>query len=306
MTALTKITSKSKLTLGLVFPLESYDGSVPKMKDQEELAKYAEAIGISALWFRDVPLHDPSFGDAGQMYDPFVYMAHIMNHTSKISLGTGSIILPLRHPIHTAKSINSLQVLSKGRVIIGIASGDRPVEFPAFNKNLKSKAYLFRDSFNYLKALNATFPIHDSETFGSIRGNADLLPKSEIGAPFLVTGHSGQTLDWIAKHSDGWLYYPRSRWILEETMKDWNQALKNQGHLWKPYMQSLYIDLLNEKNIAPSPIHLGFRSSAEFLLNYLIEIREIGVNHVILNLKFSSLPVKETLSIIKESIIPHL
>jgi luciferase-type oxidoreductase len=306
MSTLHKIATQNNLTLGLVFPLEAYNGSVPQMKQQEELAKYAEEIGMSALWFRDVPLHDPTFGDAGQMFDPFVYMAHIMNHTSNIALATGSIILPLRHPIHTAKSINSLQLLSQGRVIIGVASGDRPIEFPAFGKEIQRKGELFRESFGYLSALNSPFPNHDSKDFGSMKGNADLLPKTDISTPLLVTGHSGQSLDWIAKYSDGWLYYPRNRWFLEVTMDDWTQALKNQGQAWKPYMQSLYIDLVRGKGVEPTPIHLGFRFSVDYLLQYLNEIKEIGVNHVILNLKFSSLPVKETLDIIGKNIIPNL
>ena len=110
---LNKIANKHELTLGLVFPIESYNGAVPQMKNQEELAQLAEISGFKALGFRDVPLHDPTFGDVGQMYDPFVYMAHIMNNTSSIALATGSIILPLRHPIHTAKSIRACSIYLK-------------------------------------------------------------------------------------------------------------------------------------------------------------------------------------------------
>ena len=79
MRAFNKIASKGKLSLGLVFPLEAYSGSVAKMENQEKLAKRAEELGFKALWFRDVPFNDPSFGDAGQLYDPWVYMSHIMN-----------------------------------------------------------------------------------------------------------------------------------------------------------------------------------------------------------------------------------
>ena len=131
------------------------------MKNQEVLAQRAETLGFKALWFRDVPFHDPSFGDAGQLYDPWIYMTHIMNHTSKIALATGSIILPLRHPVHTAKSLASLQLLSGGRVLLGVASGDRPSEYPAFNQDLNQKGALFRDSFGY----DIFFNVRDFFTF---------------------------------------------------------------------------------------------------------------------------------------------
>jgi len=78
------------------------------------------------------------------------------------------------------------------------------------------------------------------------------------------------------------------------------------GHSWKPYIQSLYIDLVKGKGISPTPIHLGFRSSSDYLLDYLKDLQEVGVNHCILNLKFSSLPVSETLGIIEKDIVGEL
>jgi len=41
----------------------------------------------------------------------------------------------------------------------------------------------------------------------------------------LVTGHSGQSLDWIAEHSDGWLYYPRDFKTLQLIMQQWRGSL---------------------------------------------------------------------------------
>ena len=234
MKVLDKIAQKGELTLGLVFPIESYPGSIPKMMDQERLARKAEELGLKALWFRDVPFHDPSFGDAGQMFDPWIYMTHIMNHTNNIALATGSIILPLRHPVHTAKSLASLQVLSKGRIILGIASGDRPVEYPAFNQKLSEKSELFRSSFEYIKALQRDFPTHHSPEYGTVNGSIDVLPKCDVSTPMLVTGHSGQSLDWIAENGDGWLYYPRNMAFLKDSMQRWQESLQRQKQPWKP------------------------------------------------------------------------
>ena len=300
---LRNIAEEGKLTLGIVFPLESYSGSVPLMQNQVQLAQLAEEVGLKALWFRDVPFHDPTFGDAGQMYDPWVYMAHMMNHTREVALATGSIILPLRHPVHTMKSLNSLQALSGGRIVAGIASGDRPLEYPAFNENLEERAALFRESFSYMKALENSFPNFEAENFGKLTGQLDLLPKA-IKTPYLVTGHSGQKLEWIAQHADGWLYYPRNRYFLEVTMADWKSALRQMNQPWKPYMQSLYIDLLTDDDAPPRGIHLGFQSGAHYLTQYLKEIETIGVNHVILNLKLASRPIEDLLEQIGKQVIP--
>ncbi|MET1259060.1 LLM class oxidoreductase [Flagellimonas sp. DF-77] len=299
------VIQKNRLSLGLVFPIESYSGSLARMEGQEELAQKAEALGFKALWFRDVPFHDPTFGDAGQLYDPWVYMTHIMNHTERIALATGSIILPLRHPVHTAKALASLQVLSKGRLLLGIASGDRPSEYPAFGKILEDKGALFRDSFSYLKALRNSFPKYESHTFGSLTGTLDLVPNYGGHTPMFVTGHSGQNLDWIAEHADGWLYYPRDFGYLKRSMQDWHDSLAKMEQPWKPYMQSLYIDLVDDPKALPKPIHLGFRCGSEFLVAYLKNLEHHGVNHVILNLKYGSRPAKEAVAALGSEVLPE-
>lgn len=305
MNKLNEVMQERKLSLGLVFPLEAYSGSIPRMENQETLAKRAEQLGFSALWFRDVPFNDPSFGDAGQQFDTWVYMTHIMNHTKQIALASGSVILPLRHPVHTAKSVASLQALSDGRVILGIASGDRPIEYPAFAQNIDNRSELFRDNFFYLKALFETYPSYESKYFGRLFGNIDLLPKHKYQTSYLVTGHSGQDLEWIAKYSDGWLYYPRDFKALPIIMNRWRKALSATKQGWKPFAQSLYVDLLPDKHTGPSPIHLGFKAGLDYTLAHLKQLESSGVNHVILNLKFSSRPIEVVIEELGELVLPH-
>lgn len=305
MKAFQNIATKEKLSLGLVFPIEAYTGSVAKMENQEKLAKRAEELGFKALWFRDVPFNDPSFGDAGQLYDPWVYMAHIMNHTKHITLATGSIILPLRHPVHTVKSINSLQVLSNERIVLGVASGDRPIEYPAFNQELGMKSELFQDHFFYMKALQGDYPNYESKFYGKITGGIDVLPKYHQKTPMLVTGHSGQSLNWIAEHSDGWLYYPRDFNALQLIMQQWHDALAKTNQNWKPFMQSLYIDLVEDDKASPQPIHLGFKAGVDYTIKHLKMLESYGVNHVIINLKYSNRSADEVIEELGEKVIPN-
>jgi hypothetical protein len=104
--------SPGRLTLGVFFPIEAFPGDEPTMFDQERLARRAEELGFAALWFRDVPLRDPSFGDVGQVYEPWVYLGWIAAQTSEIALATGALVLTLRHPLHTAKGMASVDRLS--------------------------------------------------------------------------------------------------------------------------------------------------------------------------------------------------
>ncbi|MDO6568904.1 LLM class flavin-dependent oxidoreductase [Alteromonas sp. 1_MG-2023] len=141
------------MSIGLVVPIESYPyGPVPTMQDHIERVQLAEKLDFKAVWVRDVLFNVPSFGDAGQMYDPFVYLGVIAALTKTISLGVASLVLPQRHAAQVAKAAASIDVLSGGRLILGVASGDRPEEYPAINRGFDDRGDRFRESVNTLNA----------------------------------------------------------------------------------------------------------------------------------------------------------
>lgn len=295
-----------RLSLGLVLPLESYSSSpVPTMKHHIERVQLAEELGFSAVWLRDVPFNVPSFGDAGQMFDPFVYLGLLAGQTERITLATGSIVLPLRHPAHVAKAAASVDVLSGGRLILGVASGDRPEEYPALKLAFADRGANFRASFSYIERMWENAAEFDNP-FGSPYGGMDMLPKPVSGKlPLLITGASQQAPDWIATHGDGWITYPRNTATQAKIINGWRARIKAAGGRDKPASQSLYIDLVNDPEAEPQPIHLGFRSGTNYLRTYLKSLQEIGINHVALNLRFNQENIEITLKRLAEEILPE-
>lgn len=294
-----------ELSIGLVVPVERYNRTAePTMDHHIERAQLAEKLGFAALWLRDVPFNVPSFGDAGQMFDPFVYLGLLSGVTDRIALGTGSIILPLRHPAHVAKAAASADVLSGGRVILGIASGDRPDEYPALNMSFPDRGERFRESVAYIDAVADSYPSFAS-AHGLLDGSIDMLPKPTASrVPMLVTGASQQSPDWVAQNADGWMTYPRSVPDQKHAIQAYRERIGAAGLPDKPVMQSLYIDLEADAATPPSPIHLGFRSGVDFLRSYLDEMRDVGVNHVALNLRFNQADIERTLERLAETLLP--
>lgn len=302
-----KMFAKNKLTLGFLFPIASYPNTdMPDLEQQVELAKLVDEGGFAALWTRDVPLQDPSFGDLGQVIDPFVWMGYMLNHVKQASLATGSLILPLRHPIHVAKAAASLENLSHGRFVMGVASGDRPVEFPAFGEMHETRGKVFQQSLSYIEALLSENYPHISSELGNLYGG-NLQPKPQHGhIPIGVTGYSQQPLDWIVRHSDFWLTYPRALAVHAQILNQWRNAVTEAGYSYdKPVAQSLYIDLTEDPNQDPRSIHLGYQLGRNRLLELLNAYQSIGVNHVGFVLKFSRRPVKDVVEELIQEIIPH-
>ena len=260
----------NRLSLGLVVPLETYPrGPVPTMEHHIERVQLAEELGFSAVWLRDVPFNVPSFGDAGQTYDPFVYLGLLAGQTTWIALGVASIILPIRHPAHVAKAAATADVLSGGRLILGVASGDRPEEYPALNLPFEERGARFRDSFDYIRHMGENSSTFEN-AFGSPRGGMDMLPKPVGGKlPLLITGGSRQDPDWSAKNSDGWITYPRNPAMQEQVIRDWRSRIGAVDGATKSVMQPLYVDLTKDPEAPPRPMHLGFQLGTNPLRTYL-------------------------------------
>lgn len=295
-----------RLSLGLVVPLEAYAvGAAPTMRDHIAMAQLAERLGFASLWLRDVPFNVPSFGDPGQMFDPFVYLGMLGALTERIALGTSSIILPLRHPAHVAKGAATADVLSGGRLLLGVASGDRPEEYPAMAQSYPDRGARFRDSVDYIRAVGTDYPRYEGKQ-GRLSGQIDMLPKpAGTRLPLLITGGSQQSPDWVAAHGDGWMTYPRDAASQGRVIADYRAQLIAAEQPDKPVMQSLYVDLLDQADAPARPIHLGFQSGTGFLRRYLREIETLGVNHVALNLRFNSAPVDTTLKRLADALLPE-
>ncbi len=292
-----------KLTLGLVVPIEAHGNDpVPTLERHIERAQLADRLGFASLWLRDVPFNVPSFGDAGQTFVPFVYLGALAHSTQNISLGIASVILPLRHPAHVAKAAASADVLSGGRVLLGIASGDRPDEYPAMNQDFPSRGARFRDSVAYIRAMADHYPKIETAQ-GALGGNLDMLPKATgPRIPLLITGGSQQAPDWVAQNGDGWMTYPRDAASQGRAVAEYRARIAEQGGQNKPVMQSLYVDLQSDPDAEPRPIHLGFSSGATFLRTYLREVQALGVNHVALNLRFNGADIEDTLQRIADEL----
>ncbi|MFB6172112.1 MAG: TIGR03571 family LLM class oxidoreductase [Haloarculaceae archaeon] len=270
------------LSVGLLCPLSTFEGDAPSMDCELALAERAEAAGFDALWVRDVPTYWPKFGEAGQVYDPWVYLAQAAARTDDVALATGSVVLPLRHPLHVATAAASLDRLSGGRLLLGVGSGDRDPEYAAFGVDPDERGALFRDAVSVLRAAwRDPFPELDSR-FGTLDGTLDVRPKPTTDAlPLLVTGHSRQSLDWIGDHADGWLFYQLPRSTLEGFLADWREATPEP----KPFLMGLGVDLARDPAAEMEHVHQGFRAGGAWFRDYFRDLRELGVDHVAVGLR---------------------
>jgi len=303
-----KMLKKDELSFGVNVPLENYDKEPPQMIHQVERAQLAESMGFQCLWFQDVLLEDPTFEDpaTGQIFDSLIYLTYLASQTTSINLGTAALVTSLRHPLRTAKETASIERLFPERLMLGISSGDRRKDFEGLGIDIMKRGELFRESFHYFNEVMAEeFPEVESE-FGKLH-KSNLVPKPAHKIPVFMTGYCQQTLDWVAKHGDGWMFYPQRPDKQQETISHYREKVKEHhgSHVFRPFFMPLPLELMEDPDHPLEKIPAGYRTGRNRAVELLEEYRKAGVNHIMFGLSKNERPVTEIMQELGEYVLPH-
>lgn len=294
-----------RLTIGFIAPARGYpDSPLPDLRTQSAIVRKLDEIDAAALWLRDVPFYDPSFGDLGQVLDPLVYAGWLAALTTRIAVGTAGLVTPLKEPVSIAKQFASADYLLGGRFLGGLASGDRPTEYPAFGIPHEERTSRYREMASMLRILmSQSYPNYQSKHYGNLRGDLDLIPKPPFtNLPLLAIGRAGQSLDWIAENLDGWIWHGVDAKRMVDIVPKWREHTACFG--FKPYGYGTFFDLDTNPD---APLQTGriLRGGRHALLDLLATQREAGVNHVALNLKPTRRDALDLLDEMAKYIIPE-
>ncbi|MGG3233489.1 TIGR03571 family LLM class oxidoreductase [Priestia flexa] len=304
--AYNRLYQKDKMTLGFAIPTARMS-KYPIMENQLSLARKIEDHGFAALWLRDVTIQNLNIDDNGQMYDVWIYLTYLAAHTKDIALGTASVVLPLRHPVRVAKEASSIDRLFPERLIMGVASGDRDKDFTALGISKLESGELFKKNYAFLERLLK----EDRPTINSDLGVIDgtdmrMIPKPFSSIPTMVTGFSSQSIEWIAQNGDGWIHYPRIIPQQAQLINEYRELSEIYAPgVFKPFTQTLFIDLSENPDASPVPIPLGFHVGRKQLLEILYQFQSIGVNHLAFVLYFSKRPPEEVIQELGEFVRPY-
>ena len=124
----------------------------PEMPDANALVDYGvkmEQLGFDSLWVWDHILLgvEPNF----PIIDSLTLLTAIAARTKKIKLGTGILVLPLRNPVVLAKQLSSMDLLSNGRLLMGMASGWYKREFDAVGVPFEKRGKIMDENLDILK-----------------------------------------------------------------------------------------------------------------------------------------------------------
>jgi luciferase-type oxidoreductase len=298
-----------RLSIGLVMPMTQATVRTTDPAQQFALAALADRLGFAALWLRDVPLNAPSYPDPVGHLDPWVHLGALAAHTRSIALVTGAIVSSLRHPLHVAKAAMSADVVSNGRLILGLGSGDRPAEFAAFGQHYPERARHFRQYWEKIAAAlqHPSRILPDEGAAQEASQEAfEMRPGPAYGSvPLLTVGSAQQTLEWIARNANGWVTYHRPLEVQRGRFTLWRNAVDRVAPgTFRSFSSAFSLRLQEDADAAPEPIALGYRLGRKALVDMLEQHRDMGVHHVMFNLTDTGRPVGDILEELAQEVLP--
>ena len=185
-----------------------------------KLGAAAEAAGLDSLWTVEhvvVPKGYESrypYSSSGRMPgpedspipDPLIWLTHLAATTTTLRLATGILIVPQRNPLVLAKQVATLDVLSGGRVILGVGAGWLQEEFTALDIPFEDRGRRLDD---HIGALRAAWGEQPASYEGELTQFADVYvqPRPVNGTvPIVVGGHSRAAARRAGRLGDG--YFP--------------------------------------------------------------------------------------------------
>lgn len=176
-----------------------------------EMAQALEKAGIDACYVTDHPAPANTWLEFGghQTMDPFVALSFAAAATTTLKLHSNIIVIAYRNPWLIAKSVASLDVLSGGRVIMGIGSGYLEGEFKALGAPFAGRGAVMDETIELMKQIWTGKSVRFDGRFFQADGNTALpMPAQLPHPPIWVGGNGDRAIRRAVETCDGWSPFP--------------------------------------------------------------------------------------------------
>ena len=182
------------------------------------VAQRAEELGYDSVWVTERVLYpieprtpyvgspDGSLPDVYKIsFDPLESLTYVAGHTSRIALGTSILDMPYYNPVMLARRLTTLDVLSGGRLRLGLGQGWSEDEFEAVGASMKARGRRADEFISVLKAIWTTDPVEfHGEFFHVPKSIIQPKPVQKPHPPIYLATFVPSGMKRVAKMANGW------------------------------------------------------------------------------------------------------
>ena len=198
------------MQLGIVFPTTEIGNDPIAIRDWSQAA---EDLGYDYVLFSDHivggnPVTYPKArGNTAETpyHEPFVTMGYLAAVTSRIKLTTGVLVLPQRQTVLAAKQAAEVDILSGGRLILGVAVGGSALEYEAQRENIHNRGRRLDEQIEVLRALWTQPAVTFHGKYHDLSDVAINPRPLQQPIPIWVGGQADAVLERAGRLADGWV-----------------------------------------------------------------------------------------------------
>jgi probable F420-dependent oxidoreductase len=266
-----------------------------------EAARRAEELRYDSLWAIERLLYPTNprskypatpDGSLPEFYaralTPLETLSYVAAHTSKIELGTGVLVMPLHNPVMLARQLASLDVLSGGRLRVGLGQGWSIDEMEAAGTSPKGRAARADEFIQVLKAVWTTDPVeHAGEHFTVPRSILQPKPVQSPHPPIYLAAYSPGALKRVGQLANGWMPSGVPLNAMRPMMEQAREAARAAGR--DPRSLELIVfafaQILEESPGADRPDFVG---TLDEIRRDVATARDLGATEIIFDVGYAS------------------
>jgi probable F420-dependent oxidoreductase len=244
-----------------------------------------------------------------QWLDPLVALSVVAGVTDRIGLGTSVLVLPYRNPVNLAAEAAALDVLSDGRLILGVGCGWMREEFTTLGIDPSERGARTDEYIQAMRALWTQDPASFKGRFVDFDGVVlATTPRTSGGPPIWVGGNTDAGIRRALRHGDGWhgfeVYPEEMPQIHEQMARIGEEVGRDPAELELSVARGLIPPGREEESFVPDRRMLG--GSAEAILAELESYSEQGVDLVLIQVSLLAPLVPEALDWVAAEVLPAL
>ena len=195
-----------KLGLGLSVQHRPEESQAARFAEHVEQVRLARAVGFSSVWASQHYLSEPF-----TYFQPVPTLGRMAAEAEGMTLGTGVLLLPLHQPVDLAEQLATLDVISGGRLVVGVGLGYRDAENAAFGLNPRQRVGRFVEGLQVLERLWSGEPVrYDGAHFTLRDVRISMAPVQRPRPPIWVAANTDPGVRRAARLGDAWLMNPHT------------------------------------------------------------------------------------------------
>lgn len=263
-------------------------------------AQRAEALGYDSLWVWERLLHpvnpqtpyvaspDGTWPDVFKhVADPLELLTFAAAHTTRVALGTSVLNLPYYHPLMLARRLTTLDILSGGRLRVGLGLGWAKDEFDALGASMRERGRRADEFLGVLKAIWTTDPVEFHGTYYHVpRSIIGLKPVQKPHPPIYLAAFTPAGLKRAATLANGWNPVGVPVEGMAQMISQLRETAKAAGR------DPATLEVIVRANVRVTPKAITgqrwvFSGSLEQIKEDVGRVRELGVSEVFFDPSFS-------------------